>query len=80
MDQAEEDTYKRLNFFCQEQMKQRLNTAKLNGDQSRGQQPIIASGQHHLLKSIDRSHENHMLNKSYGKSKYQNPKPWPGPD
>ena len=37
MDQAEVDTYKRLNFFCQEQMKHRLKTAILNEDQTRGQ-------------------------------------------
>jgi hypothetical protein len=39
MDQAEVDTYKRLNFFCQEQMKHRLKTAILEEDQTRGQQP-----------------------------------------
>ena len=80
MDQAEEDTYKRLNFFCQEQMNHSLKTAKLNGGPTRGQRPLIASEQHYLLKSIDRSHENYILNKGHGKSNHQNPKSWPRPD
>ena len=60
MDQAEVDTYRRLNFFCQEQMKHRLKTAILKEDQTRGQRSgsIAETGQHHLLKVIDLSLEN----------------------
>jgi hypothetical protein len=40
MDQAEVDTYKRLNFVCQEQMKHQLKTAIYNEGQTRGQWTI----------------------------------------
>ena len=66
MEQAEVDTYKRLNFFCQEQMKHRLKTAILNEDQTRGQRPHYRFRSHHLYKLLDRIHEKYMLNKLIG--------------